>query len=158
MFPPTKKYFQRLFPYLVLGGGALDVLFWILYSARVIAPSETDATLVKAFESAFPIADGLMGLMLFGAGLGLLKQKPSGTFFLVAAAAMAIYLGILDVTFYAQQGLYLPLTLSTLFLLGVNGCCICGGTIGLWFGWKHWRKCDANLSEEKCPNLIRFSA
>ncbi|MDZ7305373.1 MAG: hypothetical protein ONB44_24900 [candidate division KSB1 bacterium] len=94
---------QRLLPYLALGGGALNVLFWILYFAKVIAPSEADEHVVRAFESAFPLADALMGIMLFFAGIGLLKKSPSGTFFLVAAAAMAIYLGILDVTFYSRK-------------------------------------------------------
>lgn len=148
----SKKYFQRLLPYLALGGGALDVLFWIFYFAKVIVPSEADEALVRGFESAFPFADGLMGIMLVCAGIGLLKKKPSGTFFIVAAAAMAVYLGLLDVTFYSRQGLYLPLTFASLCAILINASCIAGGAVGLWLGWKIWRMNDAILKISARPS------
>lgn len=130
---------------LVFTGGALLLLFWVLYLCGVITPGEEDQTMASAFESAFPLADSLLGLSLMITGIGLIKRRSFGTFFLVTAGAMTLYLGILDVTFYVQQGLYFPLTFSNLFLLCVNVFCILGGGIGLWFGWKFWRTNDAIL-------------
>jgi hypothetical protein len=135
----------RFVPGLVFSGGFMLLLFWMLYYCGVITPGEEDKTMASAYESAFPLADSLLGLALMIAGIGLIKRRFFGTFFLVAAGAMTLYLGILDLTFYVQQGLYFPLTSSNLFLLFVNVFCMLGGSIGLWFGWKFWRTNDAIL-------------
>jgi hypothetical protein len=52
---------------------------------------------------------------------------------------MVVYLGILDITFYSRQGLYFPLTASTMFELLINFVCITGGLLASWFGWRLWR-------------------
>jgi hypothetical protein len=131
---------QRLLPYIAFGGGCLNVLFWVLYFANVIVLSEESESLVKGYESAFPFADALLGVLLMLAGIGLLKKRYYGTFFLIAAASMAVYLGVLDITFYGRQGMYFPLTASTVFAMFVNVSCIGGGLLGLWFGWKFWSR------------------
>lgn len=139
MFYQLINHAQRFLPYIAFAGGCLNLLFWILYFANVIVLSEEGEALVRGYESAFPFADALLGILLLLAGIGLLKKKSFGTFFLVAAASMAVYLGILDITFYGHQGLYFPLTISSLFALFVNAACIGGGMLGLWFGWYFWR-------------------
>mgnify|MGYP001595806723 FL=1 len=134
------KYAELILPYLSFAGGALNVLFWILYFSGLVVVSESENGLVSEFESAFPLADAVLGIALLVAGAGLLKRKPYGGFFLVTAAAMAVYLGILDVTFYGRHGMYFPLTMSTLFSLFINAFCIAGGVFGLCLGWRFWRQ------------------
>jgi hypothetical protein len=133
------KFAELILPYVSFASGALNVLFWGLYFSGLIVISKAETGLVTDFESAFPVADGVLGVALLIAGAGLLKRKPYGGFFLIAAAGMAIYLGLLDVTFYGRHGMYLPLTMSTVFSLFINAFCIGGGVFGLCLGWRFWR-------------------
>ncbi len=130
---------RPLLPYILFGGGLLMILFWILYFSELVVSAEDANPLQSAFESAFPIADGVVCIVLIVAGVFMLKQRPLGTFSLVAAASMVLYLGLLDATFNAVQGFYGPLTLATAMKFVINGGCIIGGSLGLFSGWKRWR-------------------
>jgi len=94
---------------------------------------------LDAYEAAFPLADAGFGATLLLAGYGLLRGHAAGPFLLVGAAAISIYLGLLDLTFYAGHGLYAPVNPSVLLELGVNAACIGGGLLGLRAGWRFWR-------------------
>jgi hypothetical protein len=121
-----------------MAGGAALVGFWSLVIAGVVETGASGSTLHE-FEMAFPIADGMLGSLLFFAGVSLFKGRARGGFCLAAAAGMAIYLGILDVTFYARQGMYWPLTGHGLFELAINAACVGGGLSGLRYSWMLWQ-------------------
>ena len=120
-------------------GGGLVLLFWIFYFAGVIHLGDARSPLAQ-FESAFPLADVLLAFALLAGGLGLFQRKRYGLFFLIGGAFMTLYLGILDLTFYARQGFFLPLTPDGAVALLVIFLCISGGTLGLFIGWKVWSK------------------
>ena len=44
--------------------------------------------------------------------------------------------GILDLTFYARQGMYMPLRSEGAVELAINSLCIVGGLVALAFSWK----------------------
>jgi hypothetical protein len=119
-------------------GGGLIVLFWTLYFAGVIELGAPGSAIAQ-FEDAFLIADTILTLALIAAGIGLVRGKSFGLFFLIGAAAMTLYLGVLDLTFYARQGFYAHLTTESLVEFSMNLLCILGGSFALWFGWKLWR-------------------
>jgi hypothetical protein len=119
------------------GGTGLLILFWTLYFARVISHAADPAT--AQFESAFPLADGFLAAMLLVAGAGLLRGRPIGLFSLVGGAAMTLYLGLLDLTFYANQGFFASPNPDAVFQGVITLCCLAGGFLGLLFGWKLWR-------------------
>lgn len=116
-------------------GSGLLALFWALYFSGVLAFGDENAMMTE-FEAAFPIADAVLATILFAAGLGLWRGRRFGGFCLTVGAAMTLYLGILDFTFYSRQGLYAPLTSDGAVELVVNLICVVGGLIGLGFGWK----------------------
>jgi len=118
------------------GGTGLLVLFWTLYFARVISAAENPA--IASFESAFWVADGLLAVMLVAGGVGLIRRKAYGLFCMVGAAAMTLYLGLLDLTFYVNQGFYSSLSADAVFQGVVTLCCLFGGGMGLLLGWKLW--------------------
>lgn len=120
------------------GGTGLLILFWTLYFARVISHAADPVT--AQFESAFPLADGFLAAMLLIAGVGLLRGRPIGLFSLIGAAAMTLYLGLLDLTFYANQGFFISTNPDAVFQGVITLCCLGGGFLGLLFGWKLWRK------------------
>lgn len=123
------------------------VLFWSLYASGLVDLGQHDPV-IAAFESAFVLADSVLGAFLLLAGWKLLRRRPSGTFLMVVAAAMSLYLGLLDLAFYAGAGLYTSLTGAAVFELGLNVTCIAGGAWCLRAGWRVWRDRPAEAHEE----------
>jgi hypothetical protein len=118
-----------------LAAGGLDLLFWIYYSifSAAIDP------VIRAYEGAFPIADAVLGLALLASGFALLRRSSIGPFLLVAAAGASLYLGIVDVTFYANRSAAVQPTADGVVEMLVNGASIGGGIFGLLWGWRRWR-------------------
>lgn len=127
---------RRLLAAGALGGGVLDLAFWLLYAAGVITVGEGIA---RTYETAFPAADALLGIVLIAAGVALRASRPAGPFLVVVAGSMALYLGVLDLTFYLSHGLYRLTQPGTLWGLALNLACIGGGTWALYWGWRLWR-------------------
>jgi hypothetical protein len=130
--------------YLAFAGVVLDVIFWSLYFTNIITLSEAGDIVTDGFESAFLVADCVLGISLSAAGIGLSRNQAFGDLFLIIASSMALYLGILDVTFYARQGFYSPLSFSKAFEILINLTCIGGGILGLLLGsmlsWKSYER------------------
>jgi hypothetical protein len=129
---------RRAVGWVALAGGGLVALFWLLYFTTTTPLGHADP-MVVAYEAAFPLADAGFAATLLLAGYGLLRGHAAGPFLLVGAAAVSVYLGILDLTFYAGHGLYARMNPSVLLELGVNAACLGGGLLGLHAGWRWWR-------------------
>jgi hypothetical protein len=132
--PGDPRRRHRLLARIAFTGSGLLVLFWSLFFAGVLGVDETDAVLVE-FEAAFLYADAVLAAILVAAGIGLRRGRRYGRFCLTAGAAMALYLGILDFTFYSRQGLYAPLGPEGAVELLVNLLCAGGGLVALRFSW-----------------------
>jgi hypothetical protein len=129
---------RRTVGWVAIVGGGLVAAFWLLYFATDAALGHGDPRVV-AYEAAFPLADAGLAAALLLAGHCLLRGHAPGPFLLVGAAAVSVYLGLLDLTFYAGHGLYARLSPSVLVELGVNAACVGGGLLGLGAGWRLWR-------------------
>jgi hypothetical protein len=143
----------RALGWVLLGGGALMILFWSLYVSGAVDLGQHDPV-VASFESAFVLADTVLGVLLLLAGWKLLRRRPSGPFLMIVAAAMSLYLGLLDLAFYAGIGLYGSLTGAAVFELSLNVICIAGGTWCLRAGWRAWRSRGAASRGE--PSVLRL--
>ena len=121
-------------------------LFWIAFFTQDVV-SINDPHLKEkymAFESAFPLADFYLSLMLIIGGMGLLKNMFYGYFFSVVAGASLIFLGILDVSFNFQNGLYSIGIQETASNVLINLACL---SIGIYLLFAIWRsKKMGNLS------------
>jgi len=111
------------------------LLFWSLYLSGAMELGQHDPV-IAAFESAFILADTALGAFLCAAGWNLLRGNPRGPYLMVIAAAMSLYLGLLDLAFYGRVGLYESLTGAAVFEIMLNAICIVGGAICLRHGWK----------------------
>jgi hypothetical protein len=127
---------RRLLAAGAIGGGVLDLAFWLLYAAGIVTLGEGIA---QAYERAFPVADALLGIVLIAAGAALSASRASGPFLVVVAGSMALYLGVLDLTFYLSHHLYRLDEPATLWALPLNLVCIAGGALALYWGWRLWR-------------------
>ncbi|MEW5923780.1 MAG: hypothetical protein AB1746_07320, partial [Candidatus Zixiibacteriota bacterium] len=112
---------------LLFAGAAINLVFWVLYFGGLLHIDTTRKVVISYYESAFPFADILLGLVMIIGGVGLLRFKDYGRHCLLIASSMIVYLGMLDVTFYARHGLYLPLGVSSIFEIFLNIVCIAGG-------------------------------
>lgn len=118
-------------------GGALVVTFWLVYFLAndivgLVEPANA------RFEESFIVADIVFAVLLFATSWSLRHRGSAGPFLLAMAASMSLYLGILDATFYARDGLFLPVTGTALVTLLVHGLCVGGGLYGLWAAWHMW--------------------
>lgn len=134
----TTSDLRRRAAWIALAGSGLMGLFWALYFAGLLEMGNGEE-LVSQYEAAFPLADAALTVLLAMAGIGLLRGRPQGSFCLGAGAAMALYLGLLDLSFYAQRGLYIPLRSDGILELGLNLLCIGGGLTALRLAWRLWR-------------------
>ena len=130
-------------------GAILVGAYWIAFLGGWLG--ETDPA-VRSFEGAFPLADSVLVAALVLASRGLIKGRSTGPFFLVCAAGMTFYLGLLDVLFYWRAGRYVPFGAAAGVQLLINGLCLGGGAIGLRFGWRLWgrrEQVDSKAIERK---------
>ncbi|MFX0122544.1 MAG: hypothetical protein ACFFAE_02845 [Candidatus Hodarchaeota archaeon] len=123
--------------YLEILGALLIIGFWIGWFLDLLKSSLPD-TLYEtylAFESAFPIADAWIVVLLLISAYGILTGKSYGSFFAAAAGGALIFLGLIDISFNLQQGIYE----YDLFAIVINLTAIIGGSIFLsWFGRYHF--------------------
>ena len=128
---------HRALGWTTLTGGALVLAFWATYWSGLVDLGQGDRV-AAAYESAFPLADAVLAAALFAASRALFAGRPVGAFWLVMAAAMCLYVGVLDLTFYGARGSYWPATAGGLVQLLSSTLTIGGGTFGLRAAWRLW--------------------
>ena len=128
---------RGVLPWATLAAGGLVLLFWALYLSDAATLGQGDP-LRATFEGAFPLADVVFAGALIATGVLFLRRHEAAPFVLVIAAAMSVYLGVLDVTFYAEHGLYTPVTADAATEILINVLCIGGGIYGLRAAWHLW--------------------
>ena len=121
----------------ILTGGGI-ILFWVAFFTVGLAPAPPPECYF-AFEHAFPPPDIILSIALIIAGILLIKGRPTGKKLSLISAGGLVFLGVLDISFNLQNGVYL---IST-------GELISNGFINLWcvgFGlaiiFRLWRRLD----------------
>ena len=139
MTAPLRTRHTPPLAWVTMAGGALIVVFWTVYFSGVADLGQADPT-KRIFEVAFPVADGVLAGTLIATGILLARgRRTAAAFTLVAAAAQAVFLGLLDTTFNLAHGFYSPLTADATVTVAINVLCIGGGLGGLAAAWRLWR-------------------
>lgn len=102
------------------------VAFWTVYFTADLVRIE-DARLKDvyiAYESAFPPADLALAGLLAAAGIALWRGKRSGILLSLLGGSCLVFLGLLDVSFNAQQGIYALGPGEAVMNMGINGACL----------------------------------
>ena len=90
------------------------ILFWITFFADLEAQrsgylaSRCDAWF--AWEMSFPLADAWMAATAILGAVGLWRMRSTGLLFGLVSGGAMVFLGLMDVLFFLQNGLYAPLT------------------------------------------------
>jgi hypothetical protein len=126
---------------LVLAAFVALIAYWVIWffvNRAWLASLDTPAYFV--FENAFPAADGWLAVCCGAGAWALWKRRASALFWLIAGGSSSLYLGLMDVLFDLENGVYAAPkgdlgTVGTeiainLYALGV-------GAWALWFGWRN---------------------
>lgn len=89
---------------LLLVTAAGIVAYWVLFALDVVEATGEDWYL--RFERAFPVPDVATALAATAGGVGLLLGRPWGDTFGLVAAGGLVFLGLIDISFNVQNGLY----------------------------------------------------
>lgn len=135
MFSIANTNERRAMAWATLIGGALLSLYWVAFVTGALDMGQDDPV-IRAFESAFPVADALFCGVLFAASRALFVGRPSASFLLAWAGAISLYLGLLDLTFYAGRGHYSELSAVPALELALNLTCVVGGAAALLAAWR----------------------
>jgi len=77
---------------------------WFGVDRELLASAHTAS--YYAFENAFPLADAWMTLTGLAAAVALVRRRGSALLWCVAAGTNSVYLGLLDVLFDLENGIY----------------------------------------------------
>jgi hypothetical protein len=114
------------------------VSFWIaFFTTDLISINDPHLEeIYLAFESAFPVPDVYLSIVLTIGGIGLLRKKSYGYFFSLMGGASLIFLGLLDISFNIQHGIYLTGVAEGIMNILINLLCFGGGIFLVLIIWK----------------------
>lgn len=80
------------------------VTYWVLFALDVVEATGEDWYL--RFQRAFPVPDMATAGAATAGGVGLLLGRPWGDAFALVAAGGLVFLGLIDISFNVENGLY----------------------------------------------------
>lgn len=112
---------------------------WFGIDREILASAHSES--YYAFEGAFPLADGwLAGTGVF-AIVALIRRRASALLWTFAAGALSIYLGLLDVLFDLENGIYRAAdTAAVIVEIAINVLTLSMGTVVLLWAWQKRRQ------------------
>ena len=115
------------------------VLFWVAFfttdEVQIRDPRLKEKYL--AFESAFPIPDAYLSIVLVIGSIGLWRKKSYGRLFSLLGGASLVFLGLLDISFNAQHGIYRLGWGEAALNLFMNLMCLGVGVFLILTVWKY---------------------
>jgi hypothetical protein len=120
-------------------------LYWITwFSAPSVLQSRTpdapDYPIYVAFEQAFPLADAWLAAAALIGAIGLWKMRDWGFLFMLLAASAAIFLGLMDLLYGLEHGMFIPLTAESAIELMIVILLLLLGPIIIYLTWGQRRR------------------
>ena len=112
---------------------------WFGVDREILASAHTES--YYAFENSFPVADAWMVACGVAAAVALLRRRASSLLWIIAAGATSIYLGLLDVLFDLENGIYRsPDTGGVCVEVAINVLTLTFGTVIVIWAWRSRRE------------------
>jgi hypothetical protein len=116
----------------------VTTLFWVLFFSGMGAATSERCYIV--FERAFPAADGWLVIAALLASIGLLRRKTWGVLFALLAGGASIFLGLMDVLFNLENGIYLIASTEVAIEIVFNIWTLTlSGLMTIWYVWTRRR-------------------
>lgn len=121
---------------LLVGAAVVTVAYWLDFFLRGTVQAVEEEWYLR-FERAFPAADGWMAACSLVAAVGLFTGAGYATVFGLLAAGAMVFLGLMDLTFNLQNGLFRLLPQSgqmwvEAVIVGLS--LVLGGFLAVYFG------------------------
>jgi uncharacterized membrane protein (DUF2068 family) len=118
---------------------AATLAYWIVFFTSGDVQVRKDAVYI-AFEKSFLPADAWMALCALLGAIGLWRRRAWGFLFALLAASSAIFLGLMDVTFNLNEGIYAIGGSDTLIEIIINLLTLLLGPVVILYVWKNRQK------------------
>ncbi|HUJ61938.1 MAG TPA: hypothetical protein VLX92_25710 [Kofleriaceae bacterium] len=138
---PGEPRFYRLTLALVAIAFVAIVAYWgVWFFGDRQALASLDTPAYYTFEDSFPAADGWLALACAACAFALWRRRPSAMLWLIVGGSAAIYLGLMDVLFDVENGVYLAPrgdwgAVGT--EIGINAFSLFVGAWVVIYGWVH---------------------
>ena len=114
-------------------------LVWFGIDREILASAHSDS--YYAFENSFPMADLWMAASGIAACVALVRRRASALLWIIAAGATSVYLGLLDVLFDLENGIYRsPDSVGVLVEIAINVLTLAFGTLIMIWAWRSRRE------------------
>lgn len=110
--------------------------YWIVFFTSGDVQVRADDVYI-AFEKAFPPADAWMAFCALLGAIGLWRGRSWGFLFALLAASSSIFLGLMDLTFNLNQGIYAIGGAETLIEILINLTTLLLGPVIIIYLWKN---------------------
>lgn len=139
--PDATPPFYKLTIVLILAAFVALVAYWIVWffvDRASLASMDTPA--YYAFENSFPAADGWLALACLVGAWSLHERKATALLWLGVGGSSAVYLGLIDVLFDLENGVYRAPKGdwgAVAAEIGINVYSLGLGAWTIWYGWRH---------------------
>lgn len=117
-------------------------LVWFAVDREILASAHTEG--YYAFENSFPMADAWMAFVGLAATVALIRRRASALLWSIAAGTTSIYLGLLDVLFDLENGIYRSVdTGGVVVEIVINVLTLSMGAVVLVWAWRRRRELSA---------------
>jgi hypothetical protein len=114
---------------------AATALYWLVFfTSGDVRSSAEECYLV--FERAFPAADAWLALSCAVAAVGLRRGREWAALFGICAGSAAIYLGLMDVLYNLENGMYANLGGPMIGEMVINVYCLSLGPFLIAYFWR----------------------
>jgi hypothetical protein len=117
------------------------LLFWGVFFADLDAQRAGTLALRSehwfAWEISFPLADGWLALTAILGAVGIWRLRPAGLLFGLLSGSAMVFLGLMDLLFFLQNDLYIPLTGEVAIELFIHLWSVLLGLAAIGVLWRH---------------------
>ena len=126
----------------IIFGVLATLAYWVVWfgvDRELLASAHTDN--YYAFENSFPVADLWMVACGIAAIAALVRRRASALLWIIAAGAISVYLGLLDVLFDLENGIYRsPDSGGVVVEIAINVLTLAFGTLIISWAWRARRE------------------
>lgn len=114
---------RRLIASLLIVTAAGLIFFWTAIFAAGLGLDRPPAC-YSAYARAFPVADGLLAVLMLIAGIMMMKNHPLAHYLALTAAGVLTFHGLVDISFNLQNGVYASSALDLVLSALLNIWCV----------------------------------
>jgi hypothetical protein len=109
--------------------------YWVGFFAAGSALHSSESEAYLAYERAFPAADAWLTLAALAAAVGLARRRAWAVLAGIATGSALVYLGLLDVLFDVEQGVYAAPSGAMAVEVVINVYCLAVGPLLMAWFW-----------------------